>query len=111
MTQIQGQIPDNHEEYRGAVIERRNNRTNRKEWCAKFTHPSAPLDNREVLWLSIPDGHSWFVDREDLRWFCLAIENRRNVAVKFNRLQDAYGFLTHLRPCEIVDAATVRCDE
>jgi hypothetical protein len=104
MTNIEGQLPDTHNEYRGALCERTNNKTGKREWCVRFTLPSTRVDHQQVLWLAIPDGATWFTDRQEFLWFCSALELRRNVAVRFSRLDDAYGFLKHLRPCEIADA-------
>jgi hypothetical protein len=96
-------LPVEHEEFRAALCERVNNRTGTKEWCLRFSHPSAPVDHSRVLWLEVPQGHSWFVDPTDHRWFAASIELRRNSAVKFGRMKDAIGFLERLRPAEITD--------
>jgi hypothetical protein len=105
MTHIEGQLPDNHEEFRGALCERRNNRTGAREWAVRFTHSATPIDHQKTLWLVVPDGATWFTDREDWMWFCSALEHRRPVAVRFTKLRDAYSFLERLRPCEIAEAA------
>ena len=64
MTHIEGQLPDNHEEFRGALCERRNNRTGARAWAVRFTHSATPLDHQKTLWLTVPDDATWFTDRE-----------------------------------------------
>lgn len=92
---------NDYKEYRAALAERRNKMTGATEWVVRFTHPSTPLDHGKVAWFSIPDGQSWFTDPEDHHWFCTFLEHRKNVAVKFNILKDAFDFLSRLRPAEI----------
>lgn len=89
-----------HKEYRAGLYERRNNRSGKTEWVVRFTHPSAPSDAGKVAWFDVAAGNSYFVDPEDCKWFAIFINYKKNIAIRFERLPDAYGFLEKLRPAE-----------
>src|SRR5579872_2135897 len=94
-------MTDHDQGYRSGLYERKNNLTGATEWVLRFTHPSAVGDLSKFVWFDVPPGNSWFVNRDDHNWFCAFIEHRRNIAVKFTRMHDAFGFLERLRPAEV----------
>jgi hypothetical protein len=80
----------------GAITERTDRVTKRKIWCARFTTPDSDMSASRVLWINgCEDGT---IADNDLRWFALALNEGRNVAVRFESLKPAVKFMQSMKP-------------
>jgi hypothetical protein len=85
------------QQYRKAIAERIDNRTNEAVWACRFSRPGNPVNHESTVWLSgnVADGSaSYFRSDKDWLRFCDAFFRGDTVAVKWRTLAEAFAFMS-----------------